>query len=357
MSYSENLDLHPVDINKIEKKKILLKTLRDLTFHHHENCMEYKKILDSFSIDLSLIKNSSDYPFLPARIFKEYSLSSVNKEDLIKTMMSSGTTGNNPSKIMLDKKTSARQTKVLAKIINQYIGSKRLPMIIIDNESTIKNRNKFSARSAGIFGFSMFGKDKLFALDDQMNLRVDEVEKFIKKHKDSQILIFGFTYIVWKYFLEYIFVNKISFDLNNGILFHGGGWKKIESEKVSNQKFKSIAKTLLNLSQVHDYYGMVEQTGSIYVECSDGFLHTNLYNDIFIRRPQDFSICEIGEKGMIQSISLIQESYPGHSILTEDEGILYGEDDCKCGQNGKYFKVLGRIEQAEIRGCSDTFSA
>ena len=56
MSYSENLDLHPVDINKIEKKKILLKTLRDLTFHHHENCMEYKKILDSFSIDLSLIK-------------------------------------------------------------------------------------------------------------------------------------------------------------------------------------------------------------------------------------------------------------------------------------------------------------
>ena len=60
-------------------------------------------------------------------------------------MMSSGTTGNNPSKIMLDKKTSARQTKVLAKIINQYIGSKRLPMIIIDNESTIKNRNKFSA--------------------------------------------------------------------------------------------------------------------------------------------------------------------------------------------------------------------
>ena len=68
-------------------------------------------------------------------------------------MMSSGTTGNNPSKIMLDKKTSARQTKVLAKIINQYIGSKRLPMIIIDNESTIKNRNKFSARSAGIFGF------------------------------------------------------------------------------------------------------------------------------------------------------------------------------------------------------------
>ena len=155
----------------------------------------------------------------------------------------------------------------------------------------------------------MFGKDKLFALDDQMNLRVDEVEKFIKKHKDSQILIFGFTYIVWKYFLEYIFVNKISFDLNNGILFHGGGWKKIESEKVSNQKFKSIAKTLLNLNQVHDYYGMVEQTGSIYVECSEGFLHTNLYNDIFIRRPQDFSICEIGEKGMIQSISLIQESY------------------------------------------------
>ena len=46
-------------------------------------------------------------------------------------------------------------------------------------------------------------------------------------------------------------------------------------------------------------------------------------------------------------------SYPGHSILTEDLGTIYGEDDCKCGKNGKYFKVHGRQLNSEPRGCSD----
>jgi hypothetical protein len=39
------------------------------------------------------------------------------------------------------------------------------------------------------------------------------------------------------------------------------------------------------------------------------------------------------------------------------EGVLLGEDDCPCGRNGKYFKVIGRLKNAEIRGCSDTYAA
>jgi hypothetical protein len=70
---------------------------------------------------------------------------------------------------------------------------------------------------------------------------------------------------------------------------------------------------------------------------------------------QDFSICDRGEKGVIQVVSVLPESYPGHAILTEDEGVLLGEDDCACGRKGKYFKILGRIKNAEVRGCSDTY--
>ena len=54
---------------------------------------------------------------------------------------------------------------------------------------------------------------------------------------------------------------------------------------------------------------------------------------------------------------MLPESYPGHSLLTEDEGVILGEDDCPCGRRGKYFKILGRLPQAEIRGCSDTYAA
>ena len=86
-----------------------------------------------------------------------------------------------------------------------------------------------------------------------------------------------------------------------------------------------------------------------------GHLHTSVYSDIIIRRAHDFSIADIGEKGIIQVLSILPYSYPGHSLLTEDEGILLGEDNCSCGRFGKYFKIVGRLQNAEIRGCSDTY--
>lgn len=65
----------------------------------------------------------------------------------------------------------------------------------------------------------------------------------------------------------------------------------------------------------------------------------------------------MGEKGIIQVVSMLPESYPGHSFLTEDEGVILGEDDRPCGRKGKYFKILKRLPNAEIRGCSDTYAA
>ena len=92
------------------------------------------------------------------------------------------------------------------------------------------------------------------------------------------------------------------------------------------------------------------------MQCEYGHLHASIFSDVIMRRSIDFSVCEPGETGIIQVLSVIPESYPGHSILTEDEGMILGEDDCPCGRKGKYFKVIGRIKNAEIRGCSDTYA-
>jgi len=66
-------------------------------------------------------------------------------------------------------------------------------------------------------------------------------------------------------------------------------------------------------------------------------------------------MAEKGERGLIELVSLLPVSYPGHALLTEDEGVILGEDDCPCGRRGVYFSVLGRLKDAEIRGCSDTY--
>ena len=131
------------------------------------------------------------------------------------------------------------------------------------------------------------------------------------------------------------------------------------SEQVSQQEFKQRLNNVCGLlpENIHDYYGMVEQTGTIYMECECGHLHTSVFSDVLIRKPLDFSLAEIGEEGIIEVVSVLPESYPGHVLLTEDKGVILGEDDCPCGRKGKYFKINGRLKNAEIRGCSDTYAA
>lgn len=360
MKFEEILQISPFSLNKKDKEKLLTKRLIELTRLHQEKCPEYAKMLQSISFKEDKVTTYKDLPFLPVRLFKELSLKSVQTEEIVKTMTSSGTTGQAVSKIYLDKNTSSNQQKTMVKIVSEFTGSGRMPMIILDCPSVVKNRLMFSARGAGILGFSIFGSKKIYALDDEMKLDVEGIRDFLETYKGQKILLFGFTFMVWQHFykeLERLKMEGIEFDLSNGILIHGGGWKKLISEAVSQEEFHKRLNQVCGLNHIHDYYGMVEQTGCIYMQCECGHLHTSIFSDVIMRRPIDFTECEIGEKGIIQVVSTLPESYPGHSLLTEDEGVVLGEDDCECGRKGKYFKIVGRLKNAEIRGCSDTYAA
>lgn len=359
MTYEEILNIPPFSLDKLEKKKLLTERLVELTKLHQENCPEYARILEAIDFDIEKVQSYKELPFLPVRLFKELDLKSVQQEDVVKTMTSSGTTGQAVSKIYLDRETSSNQQKTMVKIVSEFTGSSRMPMIIIDCPSVVKNRAMFSARGAGILGFSIFGAKKIYALDDNMKLDVEGLKEFLDKYKAQKILLFGFTFMIWQHFYKELLRLKeqgITFDLSNGILIHGGGWKKLVSEAVSHDEFHQRLKDACGLEHIHDYYGMVEQTGCIYMECECGHLHVSIFSDVITRRPIDFSEADIGETGIIQVVSTIPESYPGHSLLTEDEGVILGIDDCPCGRKGKYFKINGRLKNAEIRGCSDTYA-
>lgn len=360
MDYCEMLLIPPYSLNREEKEKLLTARLKELTIRHEQNCPEYAKMLKSIDFDCDKVESYEQLPFLPVRLFKELELRSVPQEEVFKTMTSSGTTGQAVSKIYLDRETASNQQKTMVKIVSEFTGAGRMPMLIIDCPSVVKNRMMFSARGAGILGFSMFGADKAYALNDDMQLDVEAMQAFLKKHEGKKIFLFGFTFMIWQHFykeLVRLSEEGVRFDLSNGVLIHGGGWKKLVSEAVSPEEFHQRLLDVCGLDRIHDYYGMVEQTGCIYMQCECGHLHASIFSDVIIRNPKDFSVCERGETGIIQVVSAIPESYPGHSLLTEDEGILLGEDDCPCGRKGKYFKILGRLKNAEIRGCSDTYAA
>ncbi|MBE6101877.1 MAG: acyl-protein synthetase [Selenomonas ruminantium] len=364
MTYEEILSLPPFGVDKEDKRRILAEGLLELTKHHMAVCNPYRNVLKALGWQAAHMRDDNcrleEIPFLPVRIFKEMELKSVPSEDVFKLMTSSGTSGQSVSRIFLDKGTSAAQQKTLVRIVSDFMGSARLPMVIVDCPSVVKNRAMFSARGAGVLGFSIFGRKKIYALDNDMRLDVEGLRAFLQEHQGEKILLFGFTFMVWQYFykaLREVAAKGERLDLSNALLIHGGGWKKLTQEAVSTEKFKNALREVCGLNQVADYYGMAEQTGCVYMECEKGHLHASTYSDVIMRRAKDFSVCNVGEKGMIQVLSLLPRSYPGHSLLTEDEGVLLGIDDCPCGRKGKYFKVLGRMKHAEIRGCSDTYAS
>ena len=158
-----------------------------------------------------------------------------------------------------------------------------------------------------------------------------------------------FTSIVYENLVNKLSKNLLKFDFKNGILLHGGGWKKMEKIKISNKIFKEKLFKLLGLANIHNYYGLVEQTGSIFVECGCGYFITSIFSDILIR-DKNFKIQKNGSKGFIQLLSTLPTSYPGHSILTEDIGEIV-DNHKSIVLSRKRFLVHGRVKEAEIRGC------
>lgn len=353
------LDQGAFSLDCAAKSQFLDLELLRLTRYHYQVCKPYRKVLDAMGVDPEAIQSYRELPFLPTRLFKEMELSSVAADAVVKTMTSSGTSGQAVSRIYLDRDTAALQTRVLTRIVSDFIGKKRLPMIILDTSEVVKNRNLFSARGAGILGFSMFGSKKIYALDEHMNIDMDGIHDFIAMHADEPILLFGFTFMVWQHFVRELELTGFHPDLAKAVLIHGGGFKKLTDQAVSRDEFKARLNRVCGIAieNVHDYYGMVEQTGSIHMECAYGHLHASNFSDVIIRRAEDFSLADKGEPGIVQVLSVLPRSYPGHSLLTEDEGVWLGEDDCPCGRLGRYFHIHGRLRRAEIRGCSDTYAS
>lgn len=355
MTLDELFQIAPYSLSKAEKDEALKDILNDLTRRHYAACPEYARILDALKFDAAQNYACADLPFLPVRLFKQFELRSVPKEEITKTLTSSGTSGQAVSKIFLNADNVRSQTKTLNEIISSFIGKQRLPLLLLDTEMIKKDRSMYSARGAGIIGFSIFGRNSTYALDAEMNIDVDKVAAFFEEHKNEPILMFGYTYMIWQFIVRALEEKNISFNAENAVLFHIGGWKKLKDQAVDALEFNRRVQGRLGNVKVYNYYGMAEQLGSVFVECEHGHMHCSNYSDVIIRRSKDFSEAGIGEKGLMELLSVLPVSYPGHVLLTEDEGEILGIDDCPCGRKGKYFKIHGRIKSAELRGCSDTY--
>lgn len=340
--------------SQLQREDLLFRTLVSLNEYHADRCKEFRYVVDGMFPNWRTAENMEDLPYLPVGIFKRKVLKSIRDDEIYKIVTSSGTSGQIPSRVFLDRTTAKRQSVALKTIMGAILGESRRPMIIIDSTSILNGQVTRSARAAGVVGLMPLGRKHLFLLDEDTKPQLELIRTFLDDHKDENLLMFGFTFMVWQYLIQQL--SNEDLDLSNATLIHSGGWKHLQSLSVDNEEFRRRLSDDFGLTNVVNFYGMAEQVGSVFIEANDLRLHASHLSDVIVRDPETWLPQPTGVPGVIQVLSAIPTSYPGHSVLTEDIGVIETIDDPKTGLGGKGFRVLGRLEKAELRGCSDTFA-
>ncbi|MCA0375351.1 MAG: acyl-protein synthetase [Gemmatimonadetes bacterium] len=338
-----------------EKQAALASGLSALTAHHHAASADYRRLIDALFPGAERgAHRVEDVPYLPVGLFKSHQLQSVADRDIATVLVSSGTTGQAPSRIVLDREAAALQRTALASIMGTLLGPKRLPMLVLDTASIVRGRGALSARGAGVLGMMTFGAAHTFALDESLAPQREVIAAFLAKHGHAPFLMFGFTFLAWQALAEQLPVGSI--DLSQGILVHSGGWKKLAERAVTDRVFRARLQEATGLTRIHNFYGMVEQVGGVFLEGDDGLLYPPDFADVIVRDPRTLEPVPHGTEGVLEVVSLLPRSYPGHAILTEDRGVVVHEDAPGASRRGKGFRVLGRVPRAELRGCSDVIA-
>lgn len=176
MNREEFLNMDPYSIPQDDKESFYRKQIEKMTADHRKACVAYDDICNGLG---------EDAPYLPVALFKDIDLVSVPDEKIIRKITSSGTTGQQVSRIYLDADTSAAQQRALCSITGDFIGTKRIPMLIIDSPDVLRDRSKFTARGAGILGFSMMASQRIYALDENMRIDYASLEQFRQLAKEG----------------------------------------------------------------------------------------------------------------------------------------------------------------------------
>ena len=348
-------DVGPFDLSVDDKEEFLDSKLNELVEYHTERCPGYATLVKDWRRTGGEISSIVDYPFIPVSLFKEYELRS--SQDMLAVIQSSSTTSASAAKVYVDKESRKRQTRSANLILADFIGQARRPYLVFDLESTVRGTKGFSARGAAILALAHMASEFLFVMREGENgpeLDYDALSAAVEQIGDQPFIAYGFTYLLFQ--AHEAMSGKNGFQAHpDSVFLHSGGWKKLTEIAVDKPTFNRhvAGHWRLPAERVIDFYGMVEQIGIVYPDCSEGVKHVPYWADVIMRRADTLEPTTPGEPGLIQLVSSLPLAAPNHSVLSEDLGCIVYTDGCPCGRSGTAFTFQGRAPRSETRGCSD----
>ncbi len=159
-------------MRQAEKDSVLTAILRELCAEIARHCPPYDRFLRRLGRCRPPIgKALSDVPPLPVSMFKQYLLAAVPPEKVVRELHSSSTTGQQPSRIVIDKTTAFRQARALASILKEHLGGHRRPYLVLDAQESAAAGDTLTARGAAIRGVGNFASETVYGMKKQAKRR------------------------------------------------------------------------------------------------------------------------------------------------------------------------------------------
>jgi hypothetical protein len=350
----------PYRLDPAQHEATVLALLKDELAGAGERHRPLRQYIESWPGDYRRCPRIADLPFLPVGVFKNNPpLALVPPAEITRTLASSATTGQVPSRVVLDAATAKRMTKGVMTVIRDFIGPARRPYLVIDTPDTLAGRGELGARGAAIQGLRSFATEVVCGLSadatGQLRLELETLRECAARWRDGEVLVYGFTHVIWHQLVQPLAAAGLTLPLPNARILHSGGWKRLQAQAVTKDVFaRGVAAAFgCPAERVIDFYGMVENVGVVYPDCEQGNKHVPAFAALIIRDPLTLAPVAVGQQGLVQVCSVLPTSFPGHLVLTEDLAELIHEDGCPCGRRGTAFRFVSRMPKAEVRGCGN----
>jgi hypothetical protein len=303
------------------------------------NCATYKSYIQNLGIDITLVNTIEKIPFLPISFFKSQTVL-IDNSNIQTIFESSGTAGQNTSKHFVSdldfyKKISLTIFEKFYGPIENYHIIAILPSYLErGNSSLVYMVKNFIEKSNS--QFSAF-----YSLDYESIINIIEQLK-AEKNNDKKILIWGVTFAL-------VDLVEFGYDFSELasrlIIIETGGMKGRRKEMIREELYLKL-KSGFSVAEIHSEYGMTELLSQAYSK-NDGLFYESNSMKILLREMNDpFSILQKTDNKKTGGINVIDLANVESCsfIETQDLG-QYGEFD-------KSFKVLGRFDNSDLRGCN-----